>query len=384
MTVAKITSRPPSQPERRQPLRILQVNSSFGGGGVDRQTLELALGLRDLGDEVTLAVPAGCPWEPLARQHGLPVEIFPGHSPLRSALMRKLVQVLRARRIQVIHAHQGHDYWPAIIAARLVGGVRVVVTRHLMTRPSGFSRLFLLSAAQVVTVSRAVEAVCREALWGPARRLHQVYAAINPAAFQTERTAAAVQFRQRQGWPADAVVFGVVGMFNLPRGKGQVEFLEAAARLSRAHPQSRFAIVGLGSMEGLLRETIVRLGLSEVARIIPFTNDIPLMMNALDALVHPAVTTEALSLVILEALASGRPVIASRLNGIPETFVEGEHGLLVPPGEVPALAQAMRTFLEHPGLRQRFGAAGPQHVRQKFSRAAMAEKTREIYLKRCR
>lgn len=366
-----------------RPLRILQVNSCFGGGGADNQTLELSLGLRELGEEVTLAVPAGCPMEPLARRLGLAVETFPDPSPLRSAMTRRLAAIVRARRIQILHAHQGRDYWPTILAARLTGRARVVVTRHLMTRPTAFSRWFLLRFAHVVAVSRAVETVCRCELRGPARHLHQVYAGIDPARFQSERTAAAAQFRQRQGWPAEAVAFGVVGFYNLPRGKGHLEFLEAAARLRSDFPNGRFAIIGSGSLEPVLRQTITRLDLGGVVSMVPFTADIPLVMNALDALVHPAVGTEALSLVILEALASGRPAIASRLDGIPETFIEGEHGLLVPAGDVAALTGAMRTFLENPELRRRFGAAGPKHVRASFSRSRLAESVAELYLRLC-
>lgn len=368
---------------RSEPLRILQVNSAFSGGGADNQTLELALGLRELGEEVTLAVPAGSAWEPLVRQHNLPLETFPERSPLRSALIRCLVRVVRARRIQIVHAHQGRDYWPAIIAARLVGGVRVVVSRHLMTRPAGFSRWFLLSQAEVVAVSRAVERVCRRELRGPARRLHQVYAGIDTTRFQAGRSEAVWQFRERLGWPADAVVFGVVGFYHLPRGKGQLEFLEAAAQVRKEFPTSRFAIVGSGTMETVLREAIVRLDLGGFVSMLPFTTDMPLAMSALDVLVLPAVGTEALSLVILEALASGRPIIASRLDGIPETFNEGEHGFLVPADDVPALAKAMRTLLESPELRKRFGAAGPRHIQEKFSRVVMVERIHRLYQQLC-
>jgi glycosyltransferase involved in cell wall biosynthesis len=220
-------------------------------------------------------------------------------------------------------------------------------------------------------------------LRGPARRLHQVYAGIDTTRFQAERTEAVWQFRERLGWPVEAVVFGVVGFCHLPCGKGQLEFLEAAARVRKDFPNSRFVIVGSGTMETLLRETIVRLDLGGFVSMLPFTTDMPLVMSALDVLVHPAVGTEALSLVILEALASGRPIIASRLDGIPETFNEGEHGFLVPAGDVPALVGAMRTLLESPELRKRFGAAGPEHVREKFSRAVMAERIHRLYQRLC-
>jgi len=102
-------------------------------------------------------------------------------------------------------------------------------------------------------------------------------------------------------------------------------------------------------------------------------------MSALDVLVHPAVGTEALGLVTLEALASGRPVIASNLDGIPESFVEGEHGLLVPPGDVTALAQAMERLSVDASLRQRMGATGRAHVDANFSRQVLARETHDLF-----
>ena len=151
------------------PLRILQVNSVFNGGGTDNQTVELAAGLRDLGESVTLAVAAGSRWEPLAHELGVRVETFAAKSRLRQALIRRLVTIMRQERTQIIHAHQGRDYWPCILAARIAGcGTRVVVTRHLMTRPGAFSRWFLLSMSDVIAVSRAVEEVLKRELRGSA------------------------------------------------------------------------------------------------------------------------------------------------------------------------------------------------------------------------
>jgi len=91
------------------------------------------------------------------------------------------------------------------------------------------------------------------------------------------------------------------------------------------------------------------------------------------------VVAEALNKEMWEAMACGKPAIASRLDGISEAFVEGEHGLLVPPGDAPALADAMRTLLGDAALRQRLGAAGRERVCQNFSRARLAREVRELY-----
>jgi glycosyltransferase involved in cell wall biosynthesis len=360
--------------------RVLQVNSRFAGGGTDNQTLELTAGLRDLGGQVRLSIPEGARWLPLARALGVPVDTFPPRSRLMLAAIRRWRGVIRAQRIQIVHVHQGRDYWPAILAARLARcGTRVVVTRHLMTRPRCFTRWFLLSMADMVAVSNAVLEVLQRELRGPASRLHQIYGGIDTEKFQPACSPAALAFRRQQGWEPDHVVFGVVGAFDLPRGKGQLELLEAAGRLRAGFPQARYAIIGQGSMESLLRARIAALGLQPLVRIVPFTDQIAMVLGALDVLTHPAVGTEALGLVIWEGMACGKPVIASRLHGISEAFVDGRHGFLVPPGDATALADAMRVLLPDPALRQRLGTAGRDWVCANFSRAVMARRFCELY-----
>jgi glycosyltransferase involved in cell wall biosynthesis len=104
-------------------------------------------------------------------------------------------------------------------------------------------------------------------------------------------------------------------------------------------------------MEASLRRRIAELVLEGVATRAPFTHVVSAVMSALDVLVHPALGTDAAPLVVWEALASGRPVIASRLDGIPEAFEEGRHGLLVPPGDIAALAAAMERMVTSPEAR---------------------------------
>src|SRR5579862_6003556 len=130
--------------------KVCQLNTVFNGGGTDNQTIELCSGLRQRGHDVLLVLSHGCKWEEVARSRSLPLLLLPAGRWQRLAQVPRLARILRQRRIQVIHAHQGRDYWPAILASRLAGrGTRVVLTRHLMTRPSGLSRALLLRAADV-------------------------------------------------------------------------------------------------------------------------------------------------------------------------------------------------------------------------------------------
>lgn len=366
--------------QEHSPIRILQVNSGFAGGGIDNQTFELTAGLHALGQKVTLAIPPGQSLEPLVLREGFPTLFFREISLGHNRTIRTWRKFIRENRVQIIHAHKGNDYWPAILAARLAGiGTKVIITRHLISEPRGFTRMFLLSQAHMVAVSKAVEAVLRRTLKGDQTRVHQVYGGIDVGAFHPIRSEAAREIRQKYNWRADAVVFGVVGRYSLPNGKGQREFLDAAGLIKDEFPQARFAMIGRGRMETLLREKIAALGLEERAAIIPFTLEMPPMMQALDVLVHPTIEREALGVVFWEAMACGKPVIGSRLDGIPEAFRDGVDGLLVTPGDVPALANAMRRMLRSPETREQFGKAGREHVVKNFSREAYARRMLQVY-----
>ena len=364
-----------------QSLRILQINSLFSGGGVDNQTLELTRALSELGHQVGMAVAADSRWEYRAHEIGCPVTTFPSKSALRWKLIAHLVSILRRRRIQILHIHQGRDYWPGIVEARLACcGTRVVITRHLMTRPRGFSRQFLLRMADIVAVSKAVERILREELQGPAGRIHQIHCGIDVARFHPVRTPAAIALREELGCSSSEVLFGVVGMFERPRGKGQFEFLEAARQVANRYGYARFVLVGKGGLQEELQTVIRESGLSGKASMIGFREDIPSLMSALDVLVHPTTGTEAFPLVVLEAFASGKPVIASNVDGIPEQVVHGVHGLLVPRARVEALASAMELLAVDPSLRLRMGHAGRARVETEFTRETLGRRFEALYL----
>jgi glycosyltransferase involved in cell wall biosynthesis len=170
-----------------------------------------------------------------------------------------------------------------------------------------------------------------------------------------------------------------VGGFDLPRGKGQREFLAAAARIHKDVPNARFLIVGRGTMAATLQGDIERLGLGGKARLTGHVSDMPQLMNAIDCLVHPQIGTEALGLVICEAHACGKPVIASALDGIPEAFAAGACGRLVAPENVEELAQAMKFQAGQPRPSPAQAAQLHSRVAEKFSLAIMAESTQRLY-----
>lgn len=180
----------------------------------------------------------------------------------------------------------------------------------------------------------------RPPMRGDKRKIHVIYGGFDLDRFRPTEPPA---LRADWGLKPGEFAFGVVGGYSGRRGKGQREFLQAAARVAAALPRARFLIIGRGDLKSVLAADIQRLGLQGRAWLTPYCLDMAQGMNALDCLVHPQVGTEALPGVIVEAHACGKPVIATTLDGNPEAFEVAGYGQLIPPESVEALAAAMKT-----------------------------------------
>ena len=318
-----------------------------------------------------------------------------GEGPFKLSFILEAARFIRRERIQVVHGHHGRDFWRTVFAARFSGvQPRVVLTRHLAKSPSSWpSKRFLLGQTDaMVANSRFVARILTEGMWEPDSpeperrsrpplrgdhsKIHVIHEGTDIDRF---RPLDAGALRKEWGVDSNHFVFGVVGGYNLPRGKGQREFLRAAAPLAAKFDRARFVLVGRGDLEETLRRDIEQLGLQGRAQLTPWYSDMPPVMNAIDCLVHPQIGTEAFPSVVLEAMACAKPVIGTSVDGIPEQVVPGETGLLVPPEDLAALGDAMTTILQDPRLAARFGAAGRERVCQHFTLAMNAEKNLALY-----
>ena len=380
---------------RKEALRVLHLNSLLTGGGTDDQCVKLASGLRNLGHAVWVAGPDGREFSLIARNLGAPFHTTPPEGPLKLRFISSAAGFIRREGIQIVHGHHGRDLWPTILAARLSGRrPAIVLTRHMAKSPSSwFSRRFLLGQCDaIIAVSQFVARVLREGAYEPhspeperrsrppligdCSKIHVIHGGIDTDLFRPVDAAAQ---RLEWGLKPEQVAFAVVGGYNQPRGKGQREFLQAAARVHREIPEARFLVVGRGNLEGVLKQDIDRLGLAGKAWLTPYCRDMPAAMNALDCLVHPQVGTEAFPGVVLEAFSCGRPVIASALDGIPEAFAIGGQGRLVPPENVPALADALVQQAKQPRLSAERRLVLHQLVATEHSIAAAAGKVAALY-----
>lgn len=175
---------------------------------------------------------------------------------------------------------------------------------------------------------------------------------------------------------AGAAEILVVG--RLVRQKGIPVLLEAARIVLQSHPRSRFTLAGDGPLRAELEEEAERLGISEKVRFLGTVADAGELLAHCDLFVLPSLW-EGMPLSLLEAMAAGRPAVATAVSGSAELILDEETGLLVPPGDAMALAVAMARLLQNPQAAAAMGARAQERVRREFSLERMVESTHALY-----
>ncbi|MBI4127671.1 MAG: glycosyltransferase [Parcubacteria group bacterium] len=174
---------------------------------------------------------------------------------------------------------------------------------------------------------------------------------------------------------------GMVGRINAL--KGQSTFIKAASLLLKEYPLLRFEIVGdtyrgQHKYRKRLERLIEKLGIGARVHCIGFRSHIAKVLTSFDLFVMPS-ESEGLGLAAIEALASGLPVVASRVGGLTELITDRENGLLVPPKDPPALAHALKMLIDHPVLRRKFSECGRASAQERFSNRRMVREHIDLY-----
>ncbi len=177
-------------------------------------------------------------------------------------------------------------------------------------------------------------------------------------------------------------IVGLVG--RICPWKGQHVFIEAAGLLRKEWPNVQFQIVG-GALfgeqayEAELREKVLSAGLEDVVSFSGFQSDVPSIIRRFYMLVHASTVGEPFGQVIVQAMATAKPVVATNGGGVPETVVDGETGILVPMGNASAMAEAIAKLLESPSLAAQMGHAGYERVIERFTLSQTTESITKIY-----
>jgi glycosyltransferase involved in cell wall biosynthesis len=370
---------------------ILQLVTNFRLGGTERHISNLVRLLDRARFEVHLACLGrfGEFLEPIEQECGAVAE-YPIRRLYGPATVRRQLQFardLRRRRIQVVHTYGFYANVFGLPAARLAQTPLIIASirdtgDHLSATRRWLQRLTCRLADCVLVNAEAV----RQRLIAdgfPAHKVTVIRNGINLGGFSSSRGRDAL--RRALGLPAFGPLVTVVSRL-IPM-KGIEHFLQAAERIAQRLPEARFLVVGdcepsppaRTSYRADLEALTARLGLAGRVLFLGFRSDVADLLAASTVSVLPSLS-EGLSNVLLESMAVGVPVVATRVGGNPEAVEHGVTGLLVAPGDASALAHAVTLLLEHPHLARCYGEAARQRVRERFSDQGMVRATEDFYL----
>ena len=359
---------------KAQPRGAFLLTNDFQTGGSERQIVTLARSLKSNAVRIEL----GCIHRrgPLMDGfQGVPEFPLGGSFVSRRALRSyiALARHLHARKIAIAHSFDFYSNLMLIPTARLAGVPAVIGSQRqigdLLT-PLQFgvqSAVFRLCDRVVCNSRAAADRLIRQGL-----PPHKVV--IIPNGIPDEAFAKAVPAVP----PAPGRVrVGMIARMNDPC-KNHSMFLHAAAQLVQRLPAAEFLLVGDGPFRPGLEEMAKRLGLQDRVRFLGERHDIPAVLAAMDVTVLPS-SSESLSNAIMESMAAGVPVVATRVGGNPELICDGETGVLVPPDKADKLAEALERLLQQPDLRALYARRARKLAVDNFSVARTCSRYEELY-----
>jgi L-malate glycosyltransferase len=352
-------------------LTILHLDPERGWRGGQRQTLWLAAGLARRGHRSVIAARPGEPLYERARAAGLAVVPAAPFGELDVLAALRLRRLIAREGVRIVHAHSGHS---VALAALATLGTRacVVVTRRVdfpLKRNPG-TRWKYGRAAGVVAISRAVAAVLRASgVPEPVR--------IIPDGVDLSRRVqpASAEALAALGVPPGAPL--VVMVAALVDHKDPLNFVAAVDAARRRVPGLHALLVGDGRLRPAVEAEVVRRGLADALHVAGYRTDADALLAAATVATLSS-KEEGMGSVLLDAMAFGVPVAATRAGGITDAVVDGVSGLLAPPRDGDALGEAIARVVLDPALAARLAAAGRERVRE-FSVEQMARRYEHAY-----
>ncbi len=355
-------------------MNILQVVSSSRTSGAEKHLVVLSESLQQLGHNVTAVCPPGGWLAGQLRSAGVPALEIPmrGMQAVRAPFA--LRSFARQHKVDLIHTHLTRATYMGYLAG-VFSHVPVVSTVHVWSRDFAY-RYLPRHNHWYVAVSEYMRGVLLDRGL-PEGRVQTVYNGTDFGALDELVPSSPLTVRAELGLPADSELIGLFG--RVDSFKGHPILVRAARRIVDRCPRAYFVFVGHaepGIQQALWEMASVE-GVADRLRFTGLRNDVPRLMDAMDLVTLPSLT-EACSMAIIEAMAMGKPVVATKAGGNLELIEDGVTGYLVP--RTPeALSDAISSLLHDPVLRSRMGESGKLRAGASFSALAMGRNMESLY-----
>lgn len=354
-------------------MNVLQILPELNVGGVETGTVDLARYLVRYGHK-SIVISAGGNLVQDLEKSGSKHYLLSVHKKSLSNMIKmipKVVEIIKNEKIDVVHARSRVPAWIAFFAARKTNTVFITTahghySKHFFSRIMGWGKL-------VITPSNVIARHMCDSFAVAHERLRLIPRSVDLEKFK---------FRAPKDKTKEIFNIGIIG--RITPIKGHLYFLKAMARVIRLIPRIRIWIVGDASASKQaykeeVRIMVRRLGLSHCTEFLGVQKDIPAVLSNLDLLVLSSVVPESFGRVIVEAQASGVPVVASKVGGVVDIIDDQVNGLLVPPADPKSLAKAVVKIARDPHFALRLANNAYKKVKQKFNVELMVKRTLDVY-----
>ncbi len=354
-------------------MKILQILPELNVGGVETGTLDLSKYLVRLGHKVVVVSAGGSLVKELeasgAKHYTLAVHKKSFFSICK--LIPILAEIIKQEEIDIVHARSRVPAWIAFFACRRTKAV-FITTCHGYYKKHFFS-LVMGWAKRVIVLSNVIARHMIEDFAVPHDRIRLV-----PRSVDLER----FKYLDPKSKRKDEFNVGIIG--RITPLKGHLHFIKAMARISRTVPRLKIWIVGdaPASKEAYKEEVqmlVRRLGLWHCTEFLGTQRDIPGILAHLDLVVLATTTHEAFGRVVVEAQASGVPVVATKVGGVIDIIEDGKNGLLVPPADHKSMADAIMRIFEDTQLAQDLAENAYIKIKEKYTVELMVKNTLDVY-----
>ena len=354
-------------------MRILQILPELNVGGVETGTVDLCKYLVRLGHKAVVVSAGGVLVKEVeasgAKHYQLPVHKKSIVSIFK--LVPQLAEIIKNEEIEVVHARSRVPAWIAFFACRRSKAL-FITTCHGYYKKHFFS-LVMGWAKRVIVLSNVIARHMIEDFMVPHERIRLV-----PRSVDLER----FKYLDPQAKRKEDFNVGIIG--RITPLKGHLHFIKAMARIYRSVPRLKIWIIGdaPASKEAYKEEVQVltrRLGLWHCTEFLGTQRDIPGILAHLDLVVLATTTHEAFGRVVVEAQAAGVPVVATKVGGVVDIIEDGENGLLVPPADPKAIADAAMRIFKDTGLARALAENAYAKVKEKYNVELMVKNTLDVY-----
>jgi len=361
-------------------INVLQLVEGFSFGGAEGKLLELVESLdKSKYNVIVCSLGLGGILQEKFEKIGVKVKVISRKSKFDCAFFFKLVKLMREEKIDILQTTLFFADFIGPIAAKLAG-VRVTLAWETISAPEWLLKRRLVAykiamkfADKIISVSEATK------LWSIEKRgISPEKLVTIPYGVDLQRynLSPASKKRKELGVSTDTILFGTVA--RLHKQKGHVYLIEAAKEVVKEIPNVKFVFIGDGELREELEEQVNKLQIADYFLFLGFRYDVNELLKTLDVFVLPSLY-EGLPNVILEAMACGRSVIATSVDGSPEAIENNITGMLVPPRDPDSLKNAISRLAKDKKLRKTMGNQGRHRVEKYFSLRGQLEKFENMY-----